>query len=74
MVVAKAAGATPVAAEAMATVSRPKAGGVTMVKTRVEVDLGRSRKSRPSGRNWATGRELQVQYSSRPELLGRPRS
>jgi hypothetical protein len=48
MAIAKAAGATSATAEA--TVSRLGAGGGTMVKTWVKVDLGQSRKSRSSHR------------------------
>jgi hypothetical protein len=47
MAAAKAAGVMPAATEATMTVSRPGAGGVAMVKKRVELDLGQSRKSGP---------------------------
>jgi hypothetical protein len=55
MAAAKAARAMTAAAEVTVTVSRP-GGEVAMAKMRVEVDLGCSRKSRPSGssgRIWA---------------------
>jgi hypothetical protein len=46
MAIANAAGATSAAAKAMVmTVSRLGVGGGTMVKTRVKVDLGQSKKS-----------------------------
>jgi hypothetical protein len=49
MAAVKVVGATPAAAKATLAVSRPSGGRVAMSKTRVEVDLGRSRKSRSSG-------------------------
>jgi hypothetical protein len=59
----------PTGAAATMMASRPGGGEVAMAKTRVEVDLGRSRKSGPSGWIWAKTMQL-GQIWAGPVLLG----